>query len=451
MAAPDFIAAWMDSSNGIDMQEVIGKCSGRRRAQRSAWPALVLAAMLGLATGTCQLAKAQTFTVLYSFAGYPTDGAGSVAGLVMDASGNLYGTTTYGGNVNLSYCGSSGYSGCGTVFKLDTNGKETVLHNFAGADGANPNASVIMDARGSLYGTTEFGGRLQDCTGNGSEGCGVVFKLRGNKETVLYPFCSVGSCEDGAEPLAGLVMDRKGTLYGTAYLGGSPGYGVVFKLAGTKETVLHAFTGFPDGAYPIGGLIIDGNGNLYGTASEGGRRNLNCEGCGTVFKLAGRKMTVLHAFKGTPDGDRPAAELFMDINGNLYGTTAFGGNDYSLGTVFEVSAEGKEHVLYRFGPPLDHAGFYPESRVVRDAEGNLYGTTPEGGKFGAGIVFEVSKDGTEKVLHSFCSAKNCADGVYPYGDLIMDAMGNLYGTTFGGGANRSGTIYKITLHSPNAP
>jgi uncharacterized repeat protein (TIGR03803 family) len=420
---------------------------------RLAWWAFALrfAALLGLATGTCQPAKAQTFTVLYSFAGYPTDGAGPGAGLLMDASGNLYGTTVHGGNVNVTDCGNSGYVGCGTAFKLDTNGKETVLHNFAGADGANPTASVVMDARGDLYGTTEFGGRLQDCTGNGSAGCGVVFKLSGKKETVLYRFCSVGNCEDGAEPLAGLVMDRKGTLYGTAYLGGSPGYGVVFKLAGTKETVLHAFTGFPDGSYPIGGLVIDGNGNLYGTASEGGRRNLNCDGCGTVFKLAGRKMTVLHAFKGTPDGEAPAAALSMDPSGNLYGTTAAGGNNYSLGTVFEVSAEGKEHVLYRFGPPLDHAGFYPQSRVVRDAKGNLYGATEEGGKFGAGIVFEVGNDGKEKVLHNFCAAKNCPDGVSPNGDLIMDAMGNLYGTTFGGGANHSGTIFKITLHSPNAP
>jgi len=133
----------------------------------------------------------------------------------------------------------------------------------------------------------------------------------------------------------------------------------------------------------------------------------------------------------------------MDAKGNLYGTTSEGGNN--LGTVFEVSQGGKEHVLYRFGPPLGHDGFGPQSGVIRDAEGNLYGTTLEGGRYGDGIVFEISKDGKEKVLHSFCSG-DCSDGAYPGGDLIMDAKGNLYGTAFGGGVHGDGTIFKITLH-----
>jgi len=418
--------------------------------------ATTLLALLLLASGTGQPAQAQTFSVLYSFAGYPTDGAGPGGALLMDASGNLYGTTSYGGNVNLSYCGSSGYSGCGTVFMLDPNGVETVLHNFNGADGANPSAGLIRDGNGDLYGTTVFGGRLQDCTGNGSAGCGVVFQLSGRKETVLHRFCSVGSCADGAEPLGGLVMDASGALYGTTYFGGAHGPGAVFKLVGKKETILHSFRGTPDGGFPQATLLMDPKGNLYGTTNGGG--DMNCDypyACGVVFKLAGKKETILHAFKGIHsgphDGAFPEAALTMDAEGNLYGTTNEGGNNYNMGTVFEVSADGKEHVLYKFGPPLGHAGARPVAGVIRDAEGNLYGTTPEGGKFGVGIVFEIGKDGKEKVLHTFCSAENCTDGFYSYGDLIMDAEGNLYGTTSAGGAHNMGTIYKITLHSPNAP
>ncbi len=405
--------------------------------------ALVLVAAFGLTVGTNSLAEAQTFTVLYSFAGYPTDGATPIGGLLMDAAGNLYGTTTNGGNNNT--CQWSGV-GCGTVFKLDTKGNETVLYNFAGPDGANPIASLIMDAKGDLYGTTEYGGRLQRCTGYGFAGCGVVFKLSGKKETVLHRFCSAGQdCPDGIWPWGGLVMDATGALYGTASEGGNLecSCGVVFKLVGKRETVLHNFNSSPDGANPQAGLIIDAKGTIYGTASGGG--DVNCDypyPCGVVFKMAGKKETVLYAFKGTPDGDTPDATLSMDANGNLYGTTAFGGSSDNRGTVFEVSQSGKEHVLHRFTGRRDD-GFRPRSRVIRDAAGNIYGTTLEGDA-GDGTVFEISKEGKEKVLHNFCSEQNCADGAYPAGDLIMDAKGNLYGTAYAGGVNRNGTIFMIT-------
>src|SRR5579863_6944833 len=155
----------------------------RIRPSRNA--AMALATVLGLALAASPLAQAQTFTVLHSFAGYPTDGAGPGAALLMDASGNLLGTTTFGGNVNLTDCDEAGYIGCGTVFKLDTNGVETVLHNFTGADGANASSNLITDAYGNLYGTTANGGNLQDCGGDGIAGCGVVFELSGEEETVL--------------------------------------------------------------------------------------------------------------------------------------------------------------------------------------------------------------------------------------------------------------------------
>jgi len=400
---------------------------------------MTFAAVLGLALAASLSAGAQTFTVLYSFAGYPTDGAGPGAGLLMDASGNLYGTTAFGGKVNGAHCGSSGYIGCGTVFKLDTNGVETVLHNFTGADGANASSNLITDAYGNLYGTTANGGNLQDCGGDGIAGCGVVFELSGEEEAVLHRFTGGA---DGAFPQAGLVMDASGALYGTALEGGSVGGGVVFKLVGKKETVLHSFTGGKDGDGPASGLLLDATGNLYGTDVAGG--DTDC-GCGVVFKLSGKHLSVLHSFKGTPDGAKPVAGVIMDSAGNLYGTTIDGGIQGNLGTVFEVTPANKESVLYRFRQ--EQNGFSPVG-LVRDAQGNLYGTTAEGGLYGYGVVYEITAAGKEKILHAFCSG-DCSDGGSPNG-LMMDAQGNLYGTNFGGGVNRKGTIFKITLQ-PSHP
>jgi len=409
-----------------------------RSSRIAAHPAaLALAAVLGLALTMSQFAEAQTFEVLYSFAGHPTDGAGPEAGLLMDASGNLYGTTSFGGKVNGAHCGSSGYIGCGTVFKLNTSGVETVLHNFAGADGTTPRANLIMDANGSLYGTTAFGGNLQDCGGNGLTGCGVVFRLSGEKDTVLHRFTGGA---DGASPQAGLVMDASGALYGTASAGGSVGGGVVFKLVGKKETVLHNFTGGKDGDEPASGLLLDATGNLYGTDAYGG--DTDC-GCGVVFKLAGKHLSVLHSFKGTPDGAEPIAGVIMDPAGNLYGTTNDGGTQGNLGTVFEVTQADKESVVYRF--KLEQNGFSPVG-LVRDAQGNLYGTTGEGGLYGYGVVYEITAAGKEKILYNFCSPRECTDGAFPNA-LIMDAQGNLYGTTFDGGVYGYGTVFKITLQS----
>jgi uncharacterized repeat protein (TIGR03803 family) len=404
----------------------------------TAWRAgaLASAAVLGLALAASSSAVGQTFTVLYSFAGYPMDGDGPAAGLFMDAAGNLYGTTAYGGNTACS--GGSGI-GCGTVFELETSGVETILHNFTGTDGANPFANLIMDAKGNFYGTTTAGGLLTHCTGFGSyPGCGVVFKLSDERETVLHAFTGG---EDGAFPWAGVIADARGNLYGTTNAGGGIGGGVAFKLAGTKETVLHSFTGGTDGNYLTSGLLMDATGNLYGTDFFGG--DVKCDypnGCGVVFKLAGKHLTALHSFKGPPDGADPYAGLIMDAEGNLYGTTYDGGIQGNLGTVFKVSQAGKESVLYRY--KREQNGYNPGG-LVRDAQGNLYGTTEEGGLNGDGVVYKITADGKETILHNFCSG-NCSDGAYPI-SLIMDAQGNLYGTAYGGGTYGKGTIFKITL------
>jgi len=365
----------------------------------------------------------------------------------MDSSGNFYGATAYGGNVR---CRDRSSFGCGTVYKLDTDSVETILYNFKGihalrgADGEHPYTSLLMDAKGNLYGTTLIGGSTH-CDISFSVGCGMVFKVSGKKETVLYRFLGGG---DGAFPLGGLAMDKSGTLYGTTQQGGnfscnSGGCGVVFKLSGDKESVLHRFTGLAnDGAFPSAGVLLDSTGTVYGTAANAGNHNCNApDGCGVVFKLVGQKETILHAFNDPPDGNFPGAALIMDGKGNLYGTTVGGGD--GLGTVFELSRNGKEHIIYAFGPPLSNAGVSPTSRLVRDSAGNLYGTTLEGGDTNHGIAFEVTKDGTEKVLHSFCTG-DCSDGAFPAGDLIMDSHGNLYGTAEAGGAHGDGVVFMIT-------
>lgn len=381
-------------------------------------PTLALVFVLGGLVITIQSAPAQTYSesVLHSFAGQ--DGASPLTGLVRDKAGNMYGTTSAGG--------ASGY---GTVFRLNTNGKATVLHSFKGsADGATPYASVVRDAAGNLYGTTYFGG---------SANLGTVFKVdTAGKETVLHTF--VGA-NDGSLPLGGLFLDSKGNLYGTTQGGGAYYQGTVFKVnTAGKETVLHIFSG-GDGAYPFATPILDKNGNIYGTTEGGGAWNV-----GTVFKLTKKgKETVLYSFTGTGgDGAYPAARLIQDAAGNFYSTTWQGGKTCfdGCGTVFKVTVTGKETVLYSFNGPPD--GAYPAAGLVRDAAGNFYGTTAGGGASNSGSVFKLDKSGTETSLYSFTGG---ADGSIPfYETLVRDAAGALYGTTYQGGASNLGTIFKLT-------
>jgi uncharacterized repeat protein (TIGR03803 family) len=264
----------------------------------------------------------------------PPDGANPRAGLIRDKSGDLYGTTNFGGGHSCPG------GGCGTIFKV-SKGKEAVLYSFSGPDGANPQAGVIRDAQGNLYGTTFSGGSGAVC---GGTGCGVVFELDSTgKETVLYSFLGQA---DGGGPLAGLLRDSTGHLYGTTIGGGASGAGTVFKLNKVgKETVLYSFKGGADGVSPEAGLIRDSAGNLYGTTAYGG--GTACfGGCGTVFKLdtTGAK-TVLHTFTGGTDGALPEADLAQDSAGNLYGTTYNGGGTgcggAGCGVVFEVSVASR--------------------------------------------------------------------------------------------------------------
>jgi uncharacterized repeat protein (TIGR03803 family) len=322
-----------------------------------------------------RVTKAGKESVLYSFTGL-ADGARPYDSLVRDTAGNLYGTTSFGGDTKCV----SFSSGCGTIFKLDKAGRLSVLHAFmGGTDGAVSYAGLVEDVSGSLYGETAEGG---DTNCNPPYGCGTVFKVdKSGKETVLYSF--KGS-PDGESPYFGvLAMDSAGNLYGTTLRGGTANAGTVFTVSqvGT-EKVLHSFTGpSGDGESPYAGVILDSSGNLYGTTDSGGF------GGGTVFKISKKgKETVLYSFLGGTDGAGPESALIEDSAGNFYGTTWAGG-DPGSGTVFKVTKGGVENVLRKFS---GIGGLSPVGQLFRDGAGNLYGTTFYGG-YGGGVVFGLLK------------------------------------------------------------
>ena len=401
--------------------------------------ALALVVVLGrvlVMTPSAEAHAEATFTLIHSFRDSP-DGSEPYAGLIRDGAGNFYGTTEDGG-----------FSSWGTVFKLDATGRETVLYNFtSGSDGSQPHGALVRDADGNLYGTTSQGGGSGCAPYNG---CGTVFKLDPTgTETVLYRFTGGA---DGEFPSGSLVRDPAGNLYGTTIDGGSSDFGTVFKLdtTGTK-TVLHSFTGYPDGNWPWAGLVRDAAGNFYGTTTSGGT-GCATYGCGTVFKLDPNGVeTVLYSFAGgVDDGRSPQAELIRDAAGNLYGTTYAGGGGVcpnGCGTVFKLDMAGTETVLHRFRKNPDARS--PAAGLIRDAAGNLYGTTYYGGgghscSDGCGTVFQLDPSGTATLLYSFTGR---TDGKFPYAGLVRDSAGNLYGTTTYGGYGGNpghGTVFKLS-------
>lgn len=401
------------------------------------WQILAMAIML-----FCSLrARSQTLTTLYEFQGPPADGLSPGSGVVRDTSGNMFGTTQVGGE-----------AGDGTVFELDASGVETTLHSFQFfVDGSNPYALLARGSGGALYGTTIYGG---------SNGYGTVFSIRGATLTVL---CEFRGIPDGQGPFGGVVENIDGNLYGTTAQGGTGncagGCGTIYRLdkAG-RETVVHSFDG-PNGAYPGSTLIHDQQGNLYGTTVGGGLNNSNqlCPGgCGTVFTLSrSGKYTVLHKFTGTSyiagtsDGSYVVDGVVRDREGNLYGTTS-GGGSWNVGIIYEITNTGEEKVLYSFAGSPDGAN--PGPLVI--AHGKLYGTTFYGGQAscwgpsgGCGTIFEFDMSGTEKVLYAFGGV---TDGAVPAGPVTFDSEGNMYGATQTGNEDGCpfshggcGTVWKL--------
>ncbi len=379
-------------------------------------PAIAVAFALTLAVTLP--AHSQSYTLLYSFQCGPNDGGYPASGLVLDATGNLYGTTAGGGTYNW-----------GTVFELSSQGTETVLHSFDGSpsDGAAPGyGALLRDTAGNLYGTTIAGG---------SAGVGTVFRLAPNgKETILKNLSPATGYA-----YSGLVGDTAGNFYGTGY-GGHEEYGSVWEVAPHgKLTILYSFTPGKGGENPVGGLVRDSAGNLYGTTLLGGS-----SGGGTVFVVSPDGGESSYALP-KQEGEEPDAGLLRDSAGNLYGTALLGGTS-NFGTVFRLSASGTFSALHSFTGSPD--GAEPIEGLVRDPSGNFYGTTAAGGTGtcddelapGCGTIYEITSKGVESVLYSFSGTP---DGENPSGSaLLRDSSGNLYGTTYYGGAYGCGTVFE---------
>ena len=425
------------------------------------------------------------FVTIHTFTGPPSDGSFCYSGVVPDGAGNLFGITALGGAANL-----------GTLFTLKNDGTGfVVLHSFIDSDGSGPTAPLVSDAAGFLYSTSEFGG---------ANAAGDVFKIKndGTGFVVLHDFAN---SIDGQKPIAGLLLDGSGFLYGTTIAGGSQGAGTVFKLKtdGTGYTTIHSFSGgASDGKTPYGTLIMDDTGFLYGTTLDGP------SGMGTVFKMKtdGTGFALLHIFQGgTSDGNAPYAGVVLDGSEDLYGTTLLGGTS-NKGTVFKLTTSGSAiSLLHSFAGGVSD-GQSPRSPLIWDASGFLYGTTVNGGSAslgmgtvfklktdgtgfalvhafagggsdganpfyqglafgpggvlsgttfnggsgGEGSVFQVKTDGTGfALLHSFAGGDS--DGAFPYAAVLVDNLGNLYGTTAIGGFAKDGTVYKIAASGPPPP
>jgi len=373
-----------------------------------------VALVLAIAAMGTETLPAQTFNVIYTFTG-GADG-NAPFGTPMLYNGNIYGTTKAGGASNN-----------GTIYEVNFASRhEAVLHAFTGSDGTNPLAGLIQDLSGNLYGTTYTGG---------AHGRGTVFKLTLTPTvtyTVLHSFA--GRPDDGAQPAGPLAFDTDFNLYGTTYDGGSTlGYGTTFEIAvdGTL-TIGQSFP--PGGALPHGGLCGLG-GTFYGTTSGAPPRFAG----GTIFQSL--KAAPLYTFTGGADGAQPMAGLIGDSLGNLYGTTAAGGNgSFGLGNgvVFAYNVTShKLTVLHTFTGP---DGSAPMAALARDAAGNLYGTTFYGGASNNGTVFKLDHSGNLTTLHSFTGG---ADGARPAAGVLVDAKGNIWGVATGGGASGAGTLFII--------
>jgi uncharacterized repeat protein (TIGR03803 family) len=411
-----------------------------------------------LFVSTAIVSSAQTFTTLFNFDG--TDGAMPSGNLLQGIDGNFYGTTYLGGSgTGCDYAYDE--KGCGTVFRASPTGRLTSLYSFCSQpecqDGEAAPAGLTQATDGNLYGTAQEGG---------ANAGGTVFKITsGGTLTTLYSFCAQPNCTDGQYPgpAATLLQAADGNLYGTTAFGGANNQGTVFKISlSGVETVIYSFCSQPscsDGSQPSAGLIQGTDGSFYGTTAGGG---VLCQ-CGTVFKItAAGKLTTLHRFKQYNDGAQPRTALVQASDGNFYGTTNLGGSssdkdcrDYGCGTVFEVTPAGTETIIYNFCIQNGCAdGATPSSSLTQATDGNLYGTTDQGGTGedcprggGCGTAFKITLAGALTTIHTFGGTS----GYYPTAGLVQDTNGSFYGVTSEGGVypckdlSNCGTIFSMDV------
>ncbi len=381
---------------------------------------------------------AQSLTTLFSGTIFPSV-------LVQGTDGNLYGTAEYGGT-----------SGFGAVFKITSSGGLTTLYNFCPqysncVDGRYPLAGLVQASNGNFYGTTSL---------NGASTWGTIFKVTPSGTlTTLHSFCVQSGCPDGAAPAATLIQGTNGDLFGTTSAGGSnkacpdfsngaPGCGTIFKISPSGMlTTLYGFCSqsqCADGNYPVAGLVQASNGDLYGTTKYGGTSIVCGYGCGTAFKITpDGRLTTLHSFcseggSNCTDGYSPQTGLIQASNGDLYGTT--------FGSIFKITPAGVLTTLYSFCYSYGYcSGASDPSGLVQATNGNFYGTTYFGGPdcatyvSGCGTIFEFNRSGVLTTLYTFsCSQSQCADGANPYTELVQDTNGTFYGTT-------SSTVFSLSV------
>ena len=418
---------------------------------------LFVTATLALALVHVLSAQAQTYSVIYNFTGQ-SDGGNPVAGLSMDSDGNLYGAA-------FAY----GAHGFGNVYQLAHSGSGwtfSALYGFRGpyeSDGAEPESRPVFGPDGSLYGTTHLGGFGQGCIA-WYNGCGTVYSLGNNSGTwVEDPLFQFGSANGGYPSYGDVVVDSSGNLYDSSPASGNYYNGVVYELTRAdrwSESILYSFQGAPDGTAPLDGPLLARGGNLYGTASAGG-----VNGYGAVYELSpsagGWTETVLYSFTNGNDGGAPASNLVVDRAGDLYGATQTGGT-YGGGTVFQLipspAGTWRLNTIYQFRSSALAApvgtqsggcaiqGLGSNRTLTIDSAGNLYGTTSGDVLNPWGSVFKLhpvaSIDWSYTPLHSFTGT---TDGGVPWGSVILDGSGNLYGTAALGGANSCGVVFEVTM------
>jgi len=414
---------------------------------------------LATAMVTAHGASAYTYKVIHDFCSKRlcADGQTPMSGVILDASGNIYGTTQYGG---------SAFNGTGTAYGLvpntdHTKWKSITLYKFAGNSGTHPLSAPILDANGNLYGVTHDGGIL---------GSGTAYELthkgtrppRKFKLLVNFP-SSIGKSTGGLSyqgAASGTLYDGSSPLYVTTPIGGQFSGGTIVQLSMSGEswrfTTLYAFcaiAGCEDGKSPGSTPMLDANGHIFGTTVQGGSPDQ-----GVVYELMNSGGTwtesVLHTFCQSEkclDGATPTNALMSDAAGNFFGTASLGGQSANGGLVFQLAPDGTYTPVYNFCSLRGCSdGALPKSDLLVGSDGTLYGVTANGGGHngdadhaGGGTVFALNGS-TLQTLYSFCAQENCRDGEYPVGGLIMDAQGNLFGTTTAGGKYGAGVVFELT-------